>query len=165
MRGASLEVDPDSEDNPPTEDVPSLGGDVIEVVSEAGARWAATKVAEVEGFPFPTFSLICDVPEYTCDDEDAILSISTTSDESAPKDGNWDHWFRLPSHMLVSLVGDDREEYEEGALLLSLPLLFSLGSELLLEFVQPFKKFESKSVFQPPKSIASVVAAWCFVLI
>jgi hypothetical protein len=59
--------------------------------------------------------------------------------------------------MLLSFLDDDREK--EGASLLSLPLLFSLGSELLLEFVQPFKKFESKSVFQPPKSIVSVVAA------
>jgi hypothetical protein len=67
--------------------------------------------------------------------------------------------------MLVSFLDDDREEKEEGALLLSLPLLFSLESELLLELVQPFKKLESKSGFQPLKSIASVViAARCFVL-
>ena len=141
LRGTSVNGDLACEDSPPT----SLGTNVTEAVSETGAGWPAAG----------------DAPESAFDDDDANLWWSTTSDESTPKDGNWDHWLRLASHMLVLSLGDDREEYEEGMLLplLSLPLLFSLRSKLLLEFVQPFKQLESNSVFQPPKSIASVLAS------
>jgi hypothetical protein len=43
-----------------------LVADVSDDVSETG-------VVKIEGILFPTFSLLCDVAEFACDDEDVIL--------------------------------------------------------------------------------------------